>query len=187
MSQTNIKTEFHSKKKRIAVDMDEVIADALGEHITRYNRQYQKEMTREDLHGKNIREAVPFEISHEVESLVHTTEFFSELEVFPHAKEVLERLSRDYDIFIATAAMEVPLSFQSKYEWLLKHFPFISPMNFVFCGDKSIVDADYLIDDNARHFARFKGKGILFDAPHNKNVEGYPRANCWLDIEALIN
>ena len=35
--------------------------------------------------------------------------------------------------------------------WLRRHFPFIAPSNIVFCGDKSIVDADYLIDDRPRH------------------------------------
>ncbi|MGQ4827688.1 5' nucleotidase, NT5C type, partial [Enterococcus faecalis] len=90
------------------------------------------------------------------------------------AQDVLFNLHREHEIFIASAAMEVPMSFTAKYEWMKEHFPFISPMNIVFCGDKSILNADYLIDDSARHFKRFRGQGILFDAPHNHNVTGYP-------------
>ena len=38
--------------KRIAVDMDEVIADAVTEHLLRYNRDHGEQITKADLHGK---------------------------------------------------------------------------------------------------------------------------------------
>src|SRR6202041_3512734 len=38
--------------KRIAVDMDEVLADALSEHLTRYNRDHGEAITKGQLHGK---------------------------------------------------------------------------------------------------------------------------------------
>jgi 5'(3')-deoxyribonucleotidase len=37
--------------KRICVDMDEVMADAVAEHLLRYNRDYQGNITKEDLRG----------------------------------------------------------------------------------------------------------------------------------------
>jgi 5'(3')-deoxyribonucleotidase len=55
--------------------------------------------------------------------------------------------SKHYDIFITTAAMEFPSSFTAKYEWLKEHFDFLNEMNFVFCGDKSIICADFLMRD----------------------------------------
>ncbi len=172
---------------RIAVDMDEVIADALGEHINRYNKSFNAQVQRHELTGLSLRQAVPANLASQVEQLVHTEDFFSDLEVFPHAYDVLLKLIQENEIFIATAAMEVPLSFDAKYKWLLKHFAFISPMNFVFCGDKSIINADYLIDDNARHFERFKGTGILFDAPHNQHVAGYRRVKNWLEVGEVFS
>jgi hypothetical protein len=39
----------------------------------------------------------------------------------------------------------------AKYEWMHEHFPFIPDSHLVFCGDKSIIAADFLIDDNAHH------------------------------------
>ncbi|MBL0188766.1 MAG: 5'-3'-deoxyribonucleotidase [Candidatus Obscuribacter sp.] len=172
---------------RIAVDMDEVIADALGEHIDRYNKNFNARVQRDDLIGRSLRQFVPATVACDVEKLVHTEDFFADLAVFPHAYDVLLKLSYENEIFIATAAMEVPLSFDAKYKWLLKHFPFISPMNFVFCGDKSILNADYLIDDNARHFERFNGTGILFDAPHNQHVTGYRRVKNWLEVAEIFS
>jgi 5'(3')-deoxyribonucleotidase len=99
---------------------------------------------------------------------------------------VLRALQRDYEVFIATAAMEVPTSFNSKYRWLGKHFPFMPPTHIVYCGDKGILRADYLIDDNPRQLQRFVGEGILYDAPHNAMVTGYRRVRNWLEIEELF-
>jgi len=80
----------------------------------------------------------------------------------------------------------VPFSFDSKYRWLQRHFPFIPPNRIVFCGDKEIVNSDYLIDDRSRHFARFRGTGILFTAPHNYREQARLRAGNWDDVLALL-
>ena len=104
----------------------------------------------------------------------------------PESQRVLQRLQMNYEVFIATAAMEVPTSFQAKYRWLAKHFPFIPASHIVYCGDKSILRADYLIDDNPRQLRRFKGEGILFSSPHNAGVTGYRRVRDWLEVEELF-
>lgn len=167
----------------IAVDMDEVIADALGKHLDRYNSHFGKSVTREDTIGTHLRHVVPIEHQDVVEQFIRAEEFFADLPVLEGAQQVLLKLSKQHSIFIASAAMEVPTSFTAKFEWMKIHFPFVSPMNIVFCGDKSILNADYLIDDNARHFKRFRGQGILFDAPHNVKVTGYPRVKSWKEVD----
>lgn len=170
----------------IAVDMDDVVADATGEHIKRYNAMFGATVERTTLDGRHLQHVIPVEHHQAAHDIVHTHSFFADLEVMPGAQEVLERLSREHEIFIATAAMEVPCSFVAKYEWLLRHFAFLPSSNYVFCGDKHIIAADYLIDDTARHFKRFRGEGILFDAPHNKHVTGYRRVHNWYEVEKLF-
>lgn len=172
--------------KRIAVDMDEVLADCLGEHIARYNRDHNEAITKEDLHGKWIEDIVGLDRHERLMGYLHSEDFFEDLPVLEDSQEVLSKLSQHYELFIATAAMEFPNSFGPKYRWLLRHFPFIPPMNFVFCGDKSILHADYLVDDNAGHFRRFKGEGILFSAPHNALVTGFRRVSSWREAEQLF-
>jgi hypothetical protein len=56
----------------------------------------------------------------------------------------------------------------------------------VFCGDKGIIDADYLIDDRSRHFRRFRGTGILFSAPHNARERAHLRANNWVEVLGIL-
>ena len=173
-------------RRIICVDMDEVMADALGEHLLRYNRDFQEKLTAADLHGKWLWDFVPPERLHILERYIRSDDFFSNLEVMPHAPRVLERLQERYEVYIATAAMEVPTSFTAKFEWLKVHFPFIRPSHIVFCGDKGILRGDFLIDDNPRQLRRFRGEGILFSAPANAYVTGFRRVDTWLDVERMF-
>jgi 5'(3')-deoxyribonucleotidase len=172
--------------RRICVDMDEVMADAVAEHLLRYNRDYDDTISKEDLRGKWIWDVVSPDRHPRLDEYLRSDDFFDVLEVMPSSQRVLQALQRDYEVFIATAAMEVPTSFNAKYRWLEKHFPFISPTHIVYCGDKGILLADYLIDDNPRQLRRFIGEGILYDAPHNAMVTGYRRVRNWLEIEELF-
>lgn len=173
-------------RKRICVDMDEVMADAIAEHLIRYNREFSVSLTKEDLRGKRFWQVVPADHKGILDNLLRAEDFFADLDVMPDSPRVLAELQRHYEVFIASAAMEVPTSFNAKFAWLERHFPFIPHTQIVFCGDKSILRADYLIDDNPRQLEAFEGQGILYDAPHNANVCGYTRVHNWLEIEELF-
>jgi 5'(3')-deoxyribonucleotidase len=184
-----------SARKIICVDMDEVIADALGEHLSRYNRDFPpapgdshfpNPITLADLNGRRLWQIVPSSRHAALDAYFRNDDFFRNLPVMPDAPRVLERLRSRYDVFIASAAMEVPTSFTAKYDWLAIHFPFIPTSHIVFCGDKSILRADFLIDDNVRQLQAFRGEGILFTAPANIQVTDYRRVNNWLDVEAMF-
>ena len=172
--------------QRICVDMDEVMADAVAEHLLRYNREFQGNLTKDDLLGKRFWQVVPEKHHQILDDYLRAEDFFEVLEVMADAQRVMEELQRHYEIFIATAAMEVPTSFNAKFGWLERYFPFIPHTHIVFCGDKGILLADYLIDDNPRQLERFSGEGILYDAPHNVAVTGYRRVKNWLDVEAMF-
>jgi 5'(3')-deoxyribonucleotidase len=177
---------YGTRRKVICVDMDEVIADALGEHLLRYNRDFRSNITVEDLRGKWLWDYIPEERQSVLYDYMSSEDFFEVLEVLPDAQRVLARLQTQYDVFIATAAMEVPTSFNAKFKWLAKNFPFIPPSRIVFCGDKSILNGDYLIDDNPRQLRLFRGEGILFSAPANADVTGFRRVDNWADVEKLF-
>lgn len=171
--------------KRIAIDMDEVMADFKGKYLPLFGHAFGGRLTAEDLRGVKLMDIRP-ELRSESRRYIEDPTFFRDLAVMPHAQEVIAELSQHYEIFITTAAMEVPASFTAKYEWLKEHFGFLNEMNFVFCGDKSIVNADYLIDDNASHFKRFCGQGILFTAHHNVAETEYVRVDDWLAVRAYF-
>jgi 5'(3')-deoxyribonucleotidase/uncharacterized protein with PQ loop repeat len=173
------------RRLRIAIDMDEVMADALAEHLRRYNAAFQTRLAIADLHGRHLEECIPSERRAAADALLDSS-FFDQLAVFPDCQEVIRELTLGHDVFIVTAAMDVPCSFDAKYRWLQRHFPFIPASRIVFCGDKGIVDADYLIDDRARHFTSFKGKPLLFSAPHNAAETRYPRVASWAEVRDVF-
>lgn len=170
------------KLKRICVDMDEVMADTLAEFLRRYNEHFNEEVVPEDLYGKGLWEVAPLDRQQQLRAFLDAEDFFEVLDVMPGAQEVLRRLAPRFEIFIATQAMVVPNSLGPKYRWLERHFPFIPPTHYVFCGDKAILKADYLIDDQVYNLKRFAGTGLLYSAPHNLTATGYTRVNNWQDV-----
>lgn len=174
------------RRQRIAIDMDETICDSLSRHIEWYNRDFNTSLTKRDVTGMQIYQAVSPAHLDKVRLYPTNPDFFRDLPVIEGAVDAIKLLSEDYDIFFVTAAMEYPTSFDAKYQWLKKHFPFISDLHFVFCGFKGIINADYLIDDSPRHLDVFEGKGLLFNAGHNINAIGYHRVNNWNEVLAQL-
>ena len=163
--------------------MDEVMADTVAEHLRRYNSDFGTKLTHTDLQGNWLWQIVPAEHHPVLEGYMREPEFFGDLIVMPDAQRVLERLHTDHEVFIASAAMEVPMSFAAKFQWMGRHFPFIPPSHIVFCGDKSILKADFLIDDNPRQLRAFQGEGLLFTAPHNHGITQWTRVDNWQAVE----
>ena len=162
--------------------MDEVMADTLSEHLRRYNEAFDEALTPSDLAGRGLWQVAPEDRQQQVRAFLDAEDFFEDLPLMAGSQEVLQDLTGRFDVFIATQAMTVPNSLGPKYRWLQRHFPFIPPQNYVFCGNKCILLADYLIDDLPRNLDRFEGQGLLYTAPHNLSADGYTRVNSWQDV-----
>lgn len=170
---------------RIAIDMDEVMADALAEHLRRYNAAFGTTLAPADLHGCHLEDWIVPAQREAVDAMLDAS-FFEDLAVMPGCLAAVRELAAVHEVVVVSAAMDVPCSFAAKFRWLQRHFPFIPPSRIVFCGDKSLIDADYLIDDRARHFERFKGQPLLFSAPHNSGESRYPRMDSWRDVREFF-
>ena len=160
-----------ARKPRIAIDMDEVIADAHAEHAAWYAKHFGYDFSDTEIEKSSLRSLVSQEHHEKLEERLHRGEGFADYAVISGSQTALSKLSNKFDIFITTAAMEYPSSCAPKFSWLRTNFPSISPMNIVFCGDKSILATDYLVDDNVKHFEHFQGRGVLFSAPHNLSID----------------
>ena len=172
-------------RKSIAIDMDEVLADTLGAIIEAVNVKTELGITVESLNGQKLKNVIP-EHDGLVRDILRAPGFFRNLTVMPHAQEVVKKLTEQYDVYIATAAMDVPTSFHDKYEWLIEFFPFLDSQQFVFCGRKNVVKTDYLIDDNPRQLQIFEGEPIIFFFFYNVSEERFKRVNGWKDVEAFF-
>lgn len=174
------------KRVRIAIDMDDTIAASLEELLRRYNAAFGESVTPAQIAGTHLSRTISADRREAIRKMVHDETFFENLNVLPGAVEVIRELMEKYEVFIVSAAFEVPASFAAKHRWLQKHFPFIPETHMVFCGDKTIVEADYLIDDTPRHFARFAGTPILFSAPHNARETRFRRVESWGEVREMF-
>ena len=170
---------MNTNRKTIAVDMDGVIADTVGQFIQWYERDYGVKIGKEAFHNRPEIEVLPEGV---MKKIVYSTGFFRTVPVMEGAQEALQKLVQNFNVYIVSAAMEFPQSLPEKYEWLQEKFPFISWRNIIFCGDKAVIDTDYMIDDHVRNLDCCKGKTLLFSAGHNFGIDSHTRVNNWKEV-----
>lgn len=171
--------------KRVIVDMDDVIADATGQFINFYEREFGVRVERTVLNGKEEGEGFPD--NHTIlKQFPYREHFFRTMVPNENSQEVLEKLNRKYELFIVSAAMEFPQSLAEKLAWLREHFDFLHWKQIVFCGSKAVVHGDYMIDDLPHNLEKFNGDKLLFTAPHNTHITRFERVNNWREVEARL-
>jgi len=171
--------------KRIAIDMDDVLADITTRLIEITNERRNTNYQKDQLKDPAIFQEYYAEYK-QVRECLYETGMFRNLPVFEDAQDVVKKLQEHYEVFIVSAATEFPKSLTEKLEWLEEHFPTIGWEHTVFCGHKHMIKADYLIDDHEKNLVKFEGTPLLFDAPHNYHLEGYQRVYSWKEIEGLL-
>lgn len=169
------------QKIRLAIDMDEVLADTIDKFIEVYRKDHNTEILLEEMSGKEFHELLPDTLNQSWRTYVNQPGFFRDLKVMPGAYEVLPQLCEKYDVYIVSAAMEFKHSLGDKLDWLNEHFPYIDWKHIIFCGHK-IVDVQIMIDDRIRNFAGFRGRSILFSSPHNHLITEFERVNTWQEV-----
>lgn len=164
--------------------MDGVLADTEAQWLSWYEKETGIALTKKDIEGKQEHDDAP-EFKN-FRKYLYEPGFFRSLPVMDGAVEAVKELAKDFDLYIVSAAMEFPLSLYEKHQWLAEHFPFISWKNIIFCGDKSIIDVDYLIDDHCKNLDFCKGKPLMFTAFHNVNHSHHQRVNNWQEIPGVV-
>ena len=171
--------------QRIIIDMDEVIADPMGEMIEWYKKEYGGQPDKDKMIGSWML-GFPEEHHQVIWERLRAPGFFRHLPVMEDSVEVLRELNDRYEVFIVSAAMEFPNSLKDKYDWLAEHFPFIGWKQIALTGSKDLVFGDYMIDDHVKNLKNFKGKPYLFTSTHNLDVTGYDRINDWKEAAEIF-
>lgn len=166
---------------KIAIDMDEVLADPIHKFIQLYNRDHQVPLDLIIKPGTEIFQNVPEDVNDKWFEYINEKGFFRDLPVIDGAVEAVRKLQEKYEVYVVSAAMEFKNSLEDKFDWLNEHFPFISWKNIIFCGEK-IVNVDVMIDDRIKNFTDFKGRPLLFTSPHNVLITDYERVDNWQQV-----
>jgi 5'(3')-deoxyribonucleotidase len=166
--------------KRLIVDMDDVIADTTGNFISYYEKEFGIRVLRESLNHKE--EGHGFPDREAILRYLFEPGFFRSIPPHENSQSVLERLNQKYSLFIVSAAMEFPQSLSEKQAWLKEHFPFLTWKQIVFCGSKTVVHGDYMIDDMIYNLEGFNGEKFIYSAPHNLQYNQFQRLNNWDEV-----
>ena len=118
--------------------------------------------------------------------------------LLPSCKEVLEKLNRQYDLYIVTNFLWkdhqnfIGDNLKNKYDFLIDQLRFITPSQIIFTCHKNNMQFDVRIDDNPENLGNGKIK-LLFDSP--KNQEAHPedllrsriiRVKNWHEINKIL-
>lgn len=163
--------------------MDGVLSNTYSRLFELYEAETGIRMDPRSADGKLEEEAFPNQ-----RRWVTTPGFFRDLPVMEGSREGLERLCQVYDVVVNSLATEFPGSLTDKQLWLNEHFPFLSWKQIVFCGNKSLIKADVMIDDHLKNLNSFKGKTIMFTQPNNTHIQSgrHIRVASWKEIEKLL-
>src|SRR6195952_4856570 len=143
--------------ERVIIDMDEVIADPMGDMIDWYRKTHQLEIDEHKMLGGSWVKGFPEHHQAMIHERIYSAGFFRNLPVIKDSIEVLREMNNRYEIFIVSAAMEFPNSLKEKYDWLMEHFPFFTWRQVVLCGSNDLVFGDHMIDDHVKNLKGFKG------------------------------
>ena len=163
--------------------MDGVLVDVYPRFFELHEKETGIKKTMEEVIGLKEEEAFPL-----LPRWVETPGFFRNMPVMPDSQRVLKLLNETYQIIVVSLATCFPASLTDKQLWLNDNFPFISWKQAIFCGDKSTIAADIMIDDHLKNLDYFKGETLMFIQPHNMNIinHQYKRVHSWNEIEKIL-
>ena len=180
------------RRKRIIVDMDDVLYPLLDIWLNTYNRIYDDNLTAEDINDWDVSKFVKKECGKSVYGLLKPVDGVSLWDKglpVEYSVDALRRINKYMDIFVVSSVTGDYSICKYKEQWLLKHFPFLDNKNFYFVTNKSAVSGSYMVDDYYKNMENFDGVRILFPRPHNRHiVPEYPheRVVDWLEVEKII-
>jgi 5'(3')-deoxyribonucleotidase len=168
-----------NKRQRLIVDMDGVMADVYQQFLKMDEEEFGVRKTLAEIQGKR-----EIDVFKNERTYLFRKGFFRNAPVMEDSIESVKILNEHYDLFIVSAAMEFPHSLPEKLEWLKEHYPFLTWHQFVFCGSKTVVRGDIMIDDYFKNLDHFIGRTILFTQPHNYgyNDKHHERVHTWKEV-----
>lgn len=190
--------EVGGNMKSIMIDMDDVICE--GGFIYQLNKFLGTNYTTNDMKGYYMQDVVPKEKVDEWNEYISNQNLYGDGSCFiDGALETIEKLSKQYDVYIVTAFVFVATPDKSgkhlynKFECLCKNMPFLHPSRFIFCDIKSLIKCDIKIDDKLSNILENADTKLLFDAYHNRDITdeelsklGVRRVCTWHEIGDLL-
>lgn len=163
------------KKLKIAIDVDGVLRNNLGEMVKLYNEAFDDDKRVEDVKDFKTEHSFP-RIAAETGVTasqwffqMHSKELFLDAKPYDHIAEDIKKLQEIGEVIIVTY-QKTYLNKMQTLQWLEKNN--VNPDGICFLRDKTSLHADILIDDNPWNFlGTHVQRGVLIDAPYNEDTD----------------
>lgn len=175
----------------VALDLDCVINNLMEKTLEFYNTHNNKNIQMSDLTSYNFYDCLKKEDADGIIKLFKNKALWDSLTPINGARDGLKKLVDDgHKVYIVTAT--APENFAWKIQWIKKYFPFFNPNNVIRMMDKSLMQADVIIDDCLDQLLAHKMcDRICLDYPWNRNITDFiydiRRCQNWKEILEAVN
>lgn len=179
------------RKYTILVDFDDTLTDLLSSWISKVNELYSTRVIPKNVTDWNIELFFPTLTRRQVFEPIFDDNFWNEVRPKPDASKYLKKLIDDgHQVYICTNTNYKTL--KSKMDKVLfRYFDYLTWNDVIITRNKQMINADILIDDGIHNLVGGRYKGILVDAPHNRNFNEKEhdiiRVKTWEEIYEIIN
>ncbi|MGE5455767.1 MAG: 5' nucleotidase, NT5C type [Ignavibacteriales bacterium] len=183
--------------KKIMIDIDDTICT--DGTLKMVNEFLEKNLKIEDIQSYYIQDSIPREKLEAFYDYYFSHNVYDYADIKEDAIEIIEKLSHEYEIYIASSYLlkgentRSGILVQRKHEWLLKTLPFIDPSHYIFTASKELINCDIKIDDLLKNLKGNAETKLLFTSYNNSqhpkeelDEAGVIRVNNWKDIEKIL-
>lgn len=165
------------KPKSILVDLDMVITDFHGGFQEVWKREYP------DRQIIPVEERTSFYLikdydsiyEADIERIINAEGFLLNLKPLPGALDGFKELIAKYaNVRVCTTSLKNPFSPGEKWQWVYKNLGKKCAEEMIICNDKTLIKADYLIDDRPSITGAVapEWKHVIFHQSYNHGIEG---------------
>lgn len=178
-------------KNRILIDIDDTIIDLLPTWVEVLNKKAFTNVKYEDIEAWDITKYFPTLTREQIFEPLQTYNFWINVKPKADAVEYVKKLfDEGYELYLCTSTDY--RNVKAKYECvIMKYFPYLKWENVIVAHNKSMLKADFLIDDAVHNLQKGDFCKILMTAPHNKKYDaksnGIIRADDWRIVYEIVH
>jgi 5'(3')-deoxyribonucleotidase len=180
-----------ARRKRLLVDVDEVLAYLQNPVLDIIRRVTKKDWKLEDFKVWDLFSVLNPEQRKEVFAEMAVPGFCLNLEPVPGSPEAIKELQGLVDVFAVTNPHDSVLWVSERYEWLRVHFG-LDKDHVAFLSSKYLIPGNWLIEDNLDQLRRWKmsnceGVPLLWNTTNNHHMPwNGVRIYDWSDVIDIV-
>ncbi len=176
------------KRKRLLVDVDEVLGDFQTPVFDILHTLFNKRLTPWDYDSWDIFETFSDNERAAVFAEMEKPGFCRNIQPTLGSIDAIKELRQHVDVYPVTSPFHSQAWVSERNEWLAEHFGF-AKREVVHTGSKFLVSGDAILDDNPLHVKSWleehpNGLGMLWHIPNTRNLTQYDpmRVHSWSEV-----